>query len=577
MILCRYCHAVIGELDDFCSNCGLVIATGERGIKAHKLVLASNIPGSSNLEHYANAIACLQPIAASDSDAFLLLVWAVRNHYDGVRPLAADALGEIADQRAVPCLIDALDDPYQRVRVASMAALKKMGPSASAAVPRLVNLLKASDPLERMGAASALGNIRDRAAVPALIKALTRKHKYNADREYQSTMYVQPANRLSYDYYQSSHVAATALGIIGDTKAVPALVKCLNAHNQYLRRSASEALGKICGPEHIPILLKALKDRRNQVREGATVALGGIGPSAQAAVPALIQALKDREPSVRESAARALGSIGDPAAVTALVDALADTNHLLRVWSAHALGTIGPSAQAAVPALIKALRDSDNLVRRDAARALGRIGSDSAVSMLISTAIDTDYYVSEEALKALRLLGSEAMEALLVRVLRDLYHAKYGSEWQDLIYSALDNKLNDLYFRISKRFDDSNEIRLLSEFMYILNGIYNDICLHRYLRERTWSSKLPAVLSSSARQWAHDGLARLSEFEEGTMTWPQESLLIDVLRDESLRGILPSVLRKMRDDVDKRALLEMVKGILLKNNMREALDYLYLE
>ena len=51
-----------------------------------------------------------------------------------VRDKAADALGEIHDQSAVPALIEAIYDPEQRVRVSALHSLGSIGHKSAVCV-----------------------------------------------------------------------------------------------------------------------------------------------------------------------------------------------------------------------------------------------------------------------------------------------------------------------------------------------------------------------------------------------------------------------------------------------------------
>ena len=97
--------------------------------------------------------------------------------------------------------------------------------------------------------------------------------------------------------------AAKVLGEIGDKTAVPALIKALKDENADVCTAAAKALEKI-GKTAVPALIKALKDENPDVRTAAAEALGKIGD--KRAVPHLIKALKDKYFYVRTAAAKAI-------------------------------------------------------------------------------------------------------------------------------------------------------------------------------------------------------------------------------------------------------------------------------
>lgn len=69
----------------------------------------------------------------------------LRDRDPDTRVRAAQALGETRDRTAVPALVHALNDANQDVRVAAVRALGRIGPGASRAVPALRAMLAEND------------------------------------------------------------------------------------------------------------------------------------------------------------------------------------------------------------------------------------------------------------------------------------------------------------------------------------------------------------------------------------------------------------------------------------------------
>jgi HEAT repeat protein len=122
---------------------------------------------------------------------------------DGVRAAAAVALGEVADESAVVSLANVL------------AAELEGGTKKKNKMERNVFVLRA--------AAKALGQIKSRAGVPALVATLSNE-------------------KLADDVRRE---AAHALGLIGDPVALPALRVAANSGDPYLAQAAFESLRKI--------------------------------------------------------------------------------------------------------------------------------------------------------------------------------------------------------------------------------------------------------------------------------------------------------------------------------------------
>jgi len=122
----------------------------------------------------------------------------VSDKEDGVRAAAAVALGEIADEAAVVTL-------------------------SSVISPDLKSKKREKNAFVIRAAARSLGQIKSRAAVPALVAALNNE-------------------KLDEDIRRE---AAQALGQIGDPSAVPALRSAANSGDPYLAQAAVNSLKKI--------------------------------------------------------------------------------------------------------------------------------------------------------------------------------------------------------------------------------------------------------------------------------------------------------------------------------------------
>jgi len=129
----------------------------------------------------------------------------VNDKEDGVRGAAAIALGEVADEAAVVVLATVLSSQPSAQRNGKRKRRDERNPFVLRAI------------------ATALGRIKSRAGVPALLTALANE-------------------KLPDDVRRE---AARALGIIGDPVAVPALRTASSAADPYLALTAYESLRKI--------------------------------------------------------------------------------------------------------------------------------------------------------------------------------------------------------------------------------------------------------------------------------------------------------------------------------------------
>lgn len=192
-------------------------------------------------------------------------------------------------------LIEALKNDDAGIRKRAAAALRTMG--ATEAIPTLQELLKVEqDPDARHAITAALDHLLPEQSekVPALIAQLQSKQP-------EAVIY-----------------AARALGEIKDKTAVEALV--LVFHNLQLsgrvRLAAAEALIKLESAPAVVTLLAALRSKDWRIRRNAAAVLGQL--RADWAVDSLVASLDDENENVGRTARAAIRRIGTPEALEAL-------------------------------------------------------------------------------------------------------------------------------------------------------------------------------------------------------------------------------------------------------------------
>ncbi|MFA4985511.1 MAG: HEAT repeat domain-containing protein [Candidatus Brocadiia bacterium] len=284
----------------------------------------------------------------------------------------ADLLGKTGDPKAVPILMEFLQDPAAEAQEASARALGDLG--AREAVPALLELLKR----EHIGvhvlenAARALRAIGSKEAVRTLIGWLDDPDDGVRDR------------------------AALALAEIGDKEAVPALIKCLQRGDYSASASAAWALGDIGDRTAIPALIAYTAIPQIELPNCCVEALAAL--KAEEAVPAIIEFMESDLIGEESGPAWALEAIGSPKAGPILVDHLMNGDHELRWQDALALGIIG--YREAIPDLMECLNDHDPEVRSYSAEALGEMRALEALPALLGCLEDPEPSVRSSAVAA---------------------------------------------------------------------------------------------------------------------------------------------------------------------------------
>lgn len=198
-----------------------------------------------------------------------------------VRQATADALGETADPIAAPALIAALSDSNPGVGEAAFNALLQIG---GRAVPELIDSLPRVDRDSRRDIAHLLGQIGDTRAIPSLVHTVWDKEPLvvqAALRAFQTMGERAIPGLVTLLQHKDERIriaSAWALGEIGNREAVPALIKAMeDRKSPSLRQQAADALGRIGYAEAVNPLIRALGDREKEVRKEAADALRKIG------------------------------------------------------------------------------------------------------------------------------------------------------------------------------------------------------------------------------------------------------------------------------------------------------------
>jgi HEAT repeat protein len=256
----------------------------------------------------------------------------------------------------VPRLVEALKAPEPRLRAIAARALIDLNPDPAIVRPVMQKVMQDASPEALNDMLDALASLGEK-AVPRLIKALETE--------------------------EVRAKAAAILGRIGPPAkaAVPALIKALSDKNPETRNEVLFALGAI-GPDAkdaVPTISRALAAPDKNVCYSACYALGKIGPAAKPCCAELQKCLAGDDPFLAMASAWALAHIDpkDPQtaakAVPVLMRALRDPDPLTRVQAAESLGLFGPLAGGAAAALSKLSGDQNAQVREAAANALKAI------------------------------------------------------------------------------------------------------------------------------------------------------------------------------------------------------------
>ncbi|MHA1202381.1 MAG: HEAT repeat domain-containing protein [Candidatus Heimdallarchaeaceae archaeon] len=210
-----------------------------------------------------------------------------------VREAAAIALGESGEADAIEPLVNALSEPYILFKGKVIDALVKLEEKQEMVWLLLtVALRDVSNPVKlRIGAAMALGKIKNENAVGVLIEALTTQE--DSSSVFMNRLALESAaarvigasdpnaakqfvdlTQKTFEHTEVRGWVAIALGDQGDEKAVEPLIHVLKNDDPFLKIFAAGALGKIGDKRAIKPLQKLLKkENKPEIKEAIEEAL----------------------------------------------------------------------------------------------------------------------------------------------------------------------------------------------------------------------------------------------------------------------------------------------------------------
>jgi len=252
----------------------------------------SGLLGSETAEIRTRAA---EALSRTDTSAVPALLDALKDKNIGVRAQVILSLGELGDTQAVPALLTVLGEKDNRKdNRAKKSAIDALGELKDlSAIPALIKIISKHRDVElRVYAAYALGNIGS-PAVPALLKSLRGASK----------MYAAIALGKVLSVIRDTSVV---------TLAIPALIKALNDRDDGSRKEIALVLRKL-GKPAVKALSDVLGDRGRSAAERGYMAeaLGILGDTS--AIPVLLEMLDENNEELKGSAAGALTRMGKSA------------------------------------------------------------------------------------------------------------------------------------------------------------------------------------------------------------------------------------------------------------------------
>ncbi|MEO8215466.1 MAG: HEAT repeat domain-containing protein [Acidobacteriota bacterium] len=319
-----------------------------------------------------------------------------------VKNFILQILGWTGDDRAVPVLLDSLEDPESAEVVAQ--ALVDFGPAASMSV---LNKLRSTEEDEVTAILLRVVNLTaGNEAVPTLI------------------------GFIDHDSAMIRRLALESLGQLGDPSAIDYLLAKLDDGDPGCQQAAVDSVCALVAafPQVKPQLLG--KIRRLMAAGTTPVKVNSlsifVNIQGEGFPQELLLASKDGDPAIRQKAVSLMGRFSEERFADQLVLSLADEATSVRIAAIQAIVLLRPSH--GIEPLISALEDEDLWIRTAAANALGEYRDPVAIDPLIAHLESDPAPVKIAAIEALGKIGSRRAADQLLSSLhaRDLEIRRAG-------------------------------------------------------------------------------------------------------------------------------------------------------
>lgn len=396
-------------------------------------------------------IKALGNLAADAPVKLLLSVLNDENVSSESRIAAAESLGKLGKDAPIEDLIDALNKG-ETSQYAAMA-LGMLGPYAP--ISSLIEATTASISQIRIGAAKALGNLKNHLAIMPLLKLL-KEESIDIRRTAIETIekIIEPVSTSGFidlsgyirwhlrwqriKNYQvlegdislllDAIVSATKdvdkfvciaairiLAMLGDSTSIESLLDALHNDSVDIRRETIRSLGML--EKHVPVevFVRALEDENWEVREAAIETLGALGQRAPIETLRLI-IQENGSINIYTAAMKACGMLGQYAPIDLVIEALDNDDFMVIDEATRALTNIGQWIDA--KDLFFALEKNKKPLFIPAIQILGILEDKASLNVLLSLLQVESWDIRKAVINALSHWG----KSMPKDILRELFY-----------------------------------------------------------------------------------------------------------------------------------------------------------
>ncbi len=239
------------------------MALGKLNVKESETYLLNLAQNSSPGSTLAASYLALGKIGSKK--AIPLLVVALSNDFEKGRENSVQALVEIKDPNCIPLVLPLLENANREIRYRAADVL--IGVPNVNTPTKLRSILSIGSLTAKAPASHVLGRLKYQAAREEIEKVLLDKNVPDREIIAQALGYLGNSKSipiltkiLKEDTGEAKYGAVWALGAIGSEDALPAIEEAAGSNDQKLARIASESLGMIASPKSLDLLDKKTQD-----------------------------------------------------------------------------------------------------------------------------------------------------------------------------------------------------------------------------------------------------------------------------------------------------------------------------
>jgi HEAT repeat protein len=298
--------------------------------------------------------------------------------------LAVEALGRLGSKKAIPILINKLDNSDKTVRIAVIKALSRL--NATEAIPKLMEIIKFNDSETYRIALSAYSKLASQEDIPNLKKFL--------------------GSFLIYEKLEAINAMSRILGV----EFIPIAKEILKDRNRYIRIAGINALSEIVQNQQKSLfsdeslsyvldiksnLYSMLQDRSKDVRIKAFKSFAKLSSYNDLSI--LRQMLNLDILDIKIASAEALSMMNDQVGLNILREIFRNYGKKGQI-ALDALIRLGD--KEIIPELFEMLRSGDIISQKIAFRGLSSLGTEEEIALLLDM-INTNPNISIQAQKIL--------------------------------------------------------------------------------------------------------------------------------------------------------------------------------